>query len=265
MLFAGVSFNLLLTGPAIIFAAQEYIMRKILVIAFSLIVTVPAFSQTTPENKKVDLVNRPGDHFMLQLASNTLTSLPDSIDSHVKSFNRSGNIYLMLNKPFKGSPKFSAAFGIGVGTSNIYFKKMTVDIASTKTLLPFMATDSLNHYKKYKLSTSYLEVPVELRFTANPNTPGKTVKGALGVKVGTLLNAHTKGRILQNAKGTTINDVTEKIGAKKFFNTTRLSATARFGYGNFSLFGAYSLTSVFKDGVAPPSKLLQIGLTLSGL
>ncbi len=240
-------------------------MRKLLVIVFALAATVPAFSQTIKEKKKFDLVNRAGDHFMVQLASNTLLNMPDSIDSHIKAFNRSANVYLMLNRPFKGNPRLSAALGVGVSTSNIYFKKMLVDIASTKPVLPFTAVDTSNHYKKYKMATSYLEVPVELRFTANPNTPNKTLKAALGVKVGTLLNAHTKGRNLQNAAGGTINDITAKTGTKKFFNTTRLAATARIGYGNFGLFGAYNLTNVFKDGVAPPTRLLQVGLTISGL
>ena len=240
-------------------------MRKLLVIVFALAAAVPAFSQTNKNKKKIDVINRAGDHFMIQLASNTLTGLPDSIRSHINSFNRSANVYLMLDKPFKGDPRLSVAFGVGIGTSNTYFKKMIVGINSTKTVLPFTAADSANNYKKNKLSTAYLEVPVELRFSANPNTPNKTLKGAIGVKVGTLLNAHTKGKTLQNAAGTTINDFTEKIASKKFFNTTRLVATARVGYGNFSLFGAYNITSVFKDGVAPPTKLLQIGFTISGL
>lgn len=240
-------------------------MRKLLVIVFALSATVPAFSQTIKVKKKYDLANRAGDHFMIQIASNNLQGLPDSISRHINGFNRSANVYLMLDKPFKGDPRFSAAFGLGVGTSNIYFKKMLVDISSAKTILPFTAVDTLNHFKKYKLSTSYLEVPVELRFSANPSTPNKTIKGAIGVKVGTLLNAHTKGRTLQNAAGTNLNDATQKTATKKFFNTTRLAATARIGYGNFSLFGAYNITGVFKDGVAPSAKLLQIGLTISGL
>jgi hypothetical protein len=44
-----------------------------------------------------------------------------------------------------------------------------------------------------------------------------------------------------------------------------LAATARVGYGNFTLFGAYDLSGIFKDGVAANMKSLQIGLTISGL
>jgi len=80
-----------------------------------------------------------------------------------------------------------------------------------------------------------------------------------------MLNAHTKGKTLQNASGGSINEYTRKEAAKRYFNTTRLAGTARVGYCNFSLFGAYNFTSLFKNGVAPDMKLFQIGLTLSGL
>jgi len=240
-------------------------MRKFQAIVLALLITLPAFSQNTKEKKKLDLGNRPGDHFMLQLTSNSWNGVPDSIKNRMGDLNRSANIYLMLEKPFKGDSRFSVGFGLGVGTSNTYFKKMIVDIASTNSTLPFRTVDSTDRFKKFKLSTAFLEIPVEFRFSSNPITPGKSIKIAIGIKAGTLLNAHTKGKTLENASGKTINDYTRKETSKRFFNTTRLAATARAGYGIFSLFGAYNLTGIFKDGVAPDVKLLQIGLTLSGL
>jgi hypothetical protein len=244
-------------------------MRKLLVALFALTASVSAFSQTTTQSdtkkKKYDIVSRAGDHFMIQFAQNMWMGTPDSIDSHIKGLNRSANVYLMLNKPFKGDPRFSVGLGIGIGTSAIYFKNMNVNIASTATKLPFVATDSGNHYKKYKLSTSYLEVPVEFRFTANPENPNKSVKAAIGLKVGTLLKGATKGKELQNKAGTAISNSIDKVSSKTYFNSTRLAATARIGYGVFSLFGSYGLTPVFKDGVAEDIKVLQVGLTISGL
>ena len=241
-------------------------MRKLLVIAFALASAIPAFSQTTtPSNKKKILGNRPGDHIMLQISKDSWTGAPDSINSHIKGFSKGANAYLMLDKPFKGDQRFSAGIGIGVGTSSIGFKKMDVNIAANIPHIPFTAVDTVNHFKKYKLATSYLEIPVELRFTGNPNTPGKTFKLALGLKVGTLLNAHTKGKTLQNGSGATVNNFIQKINSKSYFNTTRLAATARVGYGYFSLFGAYNITAMFKNEVGPDVKLLQLGLTISGL
>lgn len=241
-------------------------MRKLVVILLALTAAAPSFSQENPQTKKpIELPNRAADHFMLQFALNSWQGAPDSIESHIGGFQRSANVYLMLDKPFKGNPRLSVAAGIGVGTSNIYFKKMMVDITASTPVMPFRAVDSTNNYKKYKLSTAFLEVPLELRYTQNPAMPNKTVKAAIGVKVGTLLNAHTKGKNLRNSAGTLISEKTVKEASKSYFNTTRVSATARVGYGNFTLFGAYALTGVFKDGVAPDIKTLQVGLTFSGL
>lgn len=259
---------------AAIFAPQEYIMRKLFVMLLALTVTHLSFAQetpatnpkNTPKKKKVfDLSNRAADHFMVQLALNSWQGAPDSISNKISGLQRSANVYLMLDKPFKGNQQLSIAAGIGIGTTNIYFDKMNVDIGSSNAVLPFIRTDSSNNYKKYKVSTAFLEVPLELRFTKNPSTPNKTFKAAIGMKFGTLVNAHTKGKLLRNSNGNTINERTDKVLARNYFNSTRLAATARVGYGNFTLFGAYGLTGIFKDGVAADMKSLQIGLTLSGL
>ncbi len=242
-------------------------MRKLLVIVIAALYFVPAYSQNPApkEKKKFNLGNRAGDHFMVQISRDSWSGAPDSITSHIKGFSKGANVYLMLDKPFKGNPRFSAAIGIGVGTSNIGFKKMIVDIGATTSKLPFRNVDTLSSYKKFKVTTAYLEIPVELRFTANPDMPGKTLKFAIGAKIGTLLNAHTKAKELRDASGRTINTYTSKLTTKGYFNTSRIAATARIGYGYFSLFGAYGITGIFKDGVAADTKLLQIGLTISGL
>ena len=111
---------------------------------------------------------------------------------------------------------------------------------------------------------SYLEIPLELRFSSNP-VKGDSWKIALGGKVGTLINAHTKGKDLQDKNNSTLNTYIEKENSKRYFNGTRLMATARIGYGIFSLFGTYQLNNVLKDGVGPNMKLFQVGFTLSGL
>ena len=233
-------------------------------ILLAVLVSASAFAQTTPKKEKT-ITDRAADHFMFQVGTNIWSGTADSVSKYIKGFNRSANVYVMYNKPFKNSPKFSIAAGIGIGTSNIYFKKMEVKVAARNAALPFLRTDTGNYYKKYKLATAYLEIPLEIRFTADPSNPNKSIKGALGIKLGTLLNAHTKGKTLQNAAGTKLNTVTVKETSKNFFNGTRIAATARVGYGIFSLYGSYGLTSLFKDGVAADTKLIQIGLTISGL
>ena len=239
-------------------------MRKIFAILFACTISTIAISQTTSKIP-TKIGNRAADHLMVQLAANFWTGTADSVSNYVNGLNRSANVYLMYDKQFKTNPKLSAGIGIGVGTSNIYFNKMETRIAANSARLPFIRTDTGNNYKKYKLSTAFLEIPVELRFMAKPETPNKSLKAALGIKVGTLVNAHTKGKNLLTASGGKLNGFTVKESSKAFFNTTRLAATARVGYGIFSIFGAYNITGVFKDGVAPDTKLLQVGIAISGL
>ena len=238
-------------------------MKKILFIVFALITVFGANAQ---EKKKVGgFMNRTGDHLMLQLTSDYWKGAPDSVTNKINGFARGANVYVLLDQRFKSAPQWSVAFGLGVGTSNMYFKNTVVDIKSKTNKLPFNSVDSINHFKKYKLTTAFLEIPLELRYTVDPVNEMKSMKFAIGVKVGTLLNVHTKGKTLLDKNGTTINSYSAKETGKSYFNSTRLAATARIGYGNFSLFGSYQLNNIFKDGVAADVKLIQIGLNFSGL
>jgi hypothetical protein len=112
---------------------------------------------------------------------------------------------------------------------------------------------------------AYLEIPVELRYSFDPSNDMKSIKAAIGIKVGTLLNVHDKGKTLEDKNDKVIGSYTEKETNKHFFNSTRIAATARIGYGNFSIFGSYQVNNMFKDGVAPDTRLFQVGLCLSGL
>lgn len=241
-------------------------MQKFVLLSFTILLFAGAYAQTGGKvSRKIDISSRPGDHLMIQLSSDHLTGMPDSIKSHQTGFSRGFNAYVMLDKPFKSNPKFSFGIGIGIGSSNIVFKKMNVDVKATGTKLPFTALDSTNYFKKYKLSLSYLEVPLEFRFSSNPLNSNKSWKIAVGLKAGTIINAHTKGKDLQNKNNALVNSYTEKESSKKYFNGTRFMATARIGYGIFSLFGSYQLNNVLKDVAGPPMKIYQIGITLSGL
>ncbi len=238
-------------------------MKKLLFLFSIVSFGLPVWAQ-----KKKDISNishRAADHFVIQLATDHWLNMPDSIKSGKGGFSRGANIYFMFDKQFKGARKLSVAAGLGISTSNIYFKKMAVDITSTEATLPFVDLNGKDHFKKYKLSTSYLEVPIELRFMDKPEQPNKAIKVALGIKVGTMLKAQTKGKQLRDADGAIIKDYIEKQSSKSFFNTTRFSGTARLNYGIYGVFASYSFTSLFKDGVAAEIHPLQVGISISGL
>jgi hypothetical protein len=240
-------------------------MKKIIFSLLTIFAAFQLFAQHKPGSSKSAGLQKAGDHLMLQFGVDNWSAMPDSIKNHKKGVSRGANIYVMLNKPFKGDKRFSAAFGVGVSTSNMYFSKLNIDIKSPASVIPLTDLSSSNRFKKYKLSTAFLEVPVELRFTANPENEMKSIKAALGVKAANILSVHTKGKNLEDKDGKALNGYTFKEINKHFFNTTRLSVTGRVGYGNISLFGAYAVSSLLKDGVGPQVKPYQIGICISGL
>lgn len=213
--------------------------------------------------KTSNLAGRANDHFLLQFGITKWASQPDSI--HTKGLSRTFNMYFMFDLPFKSNPHLSVGIGVGIGTDNIYFNKTYVGIKDATTTIRFQNVSDTEHFKKYKLTTAILEAPLELRYSSHPETPNKSVKVALGVKAGVLLNAHTKGKTLQSSTGTTVLPYTEKIMSKRFFNSNRFVATARIGYGVFSIFGTYQLNPLFKEALGPDVRPYTIGLTLSGL
>ena len=222
-------------------------------------------SETKKDWSKLDLSTRANDHFMIQYGYDAWPDVPDSINT--SGFSRHFNAYVMLDKPFRGSPHFSVGIGIGVGTSNIFFSNTYVNLKSNTPTLPFTNVTATNHFDKFKLSTGFIEVPLELRYAGNPVQPDKGFKFALGIKGGFLVSAHTKGKNLVDANGNTIYDKTyiQKESEKKFINNSRFALTGRIGYGHISIDGSYQFTSFLKTGAGPTIHPISIGLTLSGL
>ncbi|MEO6914327.1 MAG: outer membrane beta-barrel protein [Chitinophagaceae bacterium] len=212
---------------------------------------------------KMNLSNRANDHLVIQLGYVGWAAKPDSIKT--KGLPRSLSVYFMLDFPFKTDPRFSVGIGAGISGSSIGFDKTIVQIAGNSTKLNFKNVSDTSQFKKFKLTTVYAEVPVELRYTVHPEHNAKSWKFVVGAKIGTMLNAHTKGKTLQTKTGTTLNAYTLKESSKRYFNGTRLSGTARIGYGIFSVFGTYQINQFIKEGLGPNVHPYSVGLCISGL
>ncbi|MGZ8510372.1 MAG: outer membrane beta-barrel protein [Chitinophagaceae bacterium] len=243
-------------------------MKKIALFAVTcfLITSLVAQDSTITIKKKkepISLAGRANDHFMIQLGYTGWAGKPDSINTG--GFSKSFNVYFMFDFPFKTNPRLSMAFGPGISSDHIQFKKTYVGIKDITETLQFRDQSDTNHFKKVKLNTTYLEAPIEFRYTANPLNSDKSFKFAIGAKVGTMIKAHTRNKDLESKSGGTVNSYTMKESSKRFFNTTRLVGTARVGMGHFTLYGSYQVTSLFKEGVAAEIRPFSIGLTISGL
>ena len=259
-------FNLLLTGMKIHLSTTKNYMKKIIILSICALFTAPLLAQDNPATKKKkdipDMSNRPNDHLLVQFGYTSWAGKPDTINT--SGLSKSINAYFMFDFPFKTNPKLSMAFGPGIASDHILFTKTHVGIKDITPTFEFTNRSDTNHFKKTKLATVYLEAPVELRFSSDPKT-GKGFKAAIGVKIGTLLTAHTRNTKFQSKSGSSINEYVMKESSKRFFNKNRLSGMARIGYGHFTLYGSYQFTALLKDGSGPVVRPFSIGLTLSGL
>ena len=242
-------------------------MKKILLSIAIVLLVSNLFAQNKPDTdtkkKKIDLSGRSNDHLMIQLGYAGWSNKPDSIKT--KGLSRSFNVYFLFDFPFKTNPHLSVAVGPGIASDHIFFDKTYVGIKDPTTTLKFTNQADTNHFKKTKLTTAWLDLPVELRYSSDPLNSGKSFKAAIGLKVGTLLNAHTRSKELENKSSQSINSYTLKEASKSFFNTNHFVFSARAGYGHLSLFYSMQLGPLFKTGTAAGMKPYSMGITLSGL
>lgn len=217
---------------------------------------------TEPKPKKdyskLDLSKRTSDHLLLQLG---LANWGNADDMNIRGYSKTFNAYFLFDFPFKSNPKFSTAIGTGIGTDNIFFNKTRVAINGGNGVV--ITQDNNIRYSKSKLSSSYLEIPFELRYSTKPENMNKGWKIAVGAKVGLVVDGKVKTKL--DATSGDEGGYTLKIKDRRYFNSTRFAGTARIGTGNLSLFGTYTLTSMFKEGLGPLVRPYSIGITLSGL
>lgn len=207
-------------------------------------------------DSKTAVVKKSRDFLMLQIMYNGWLNTPDSIKT--KGLNRGFNAYVCYDFPIKKS-HFSFAAGLGIGVDNIYLDNQEIvlnDVVDSNAQARFIPESIA--YKRYKVTTTYLEAPFELRFFGNKNNRNKGFKAAVGLRVGTLIGAHTKGK----EDGTKI---VYKTNTKNYLETWRFAGTVRVGYGNFTLMGTYNLTNLYKDNQGPPITPFSVGLCITGL
>lgn len=194
------------------------------------------------------------DQFVYEINYDYWLEIPDDIKLKVLPI--SSNFYLMF--PLIGQhTHISFASGIGIGASNIKTNAYPTDTndVSFYTLIP----DSID-YKNNKLTMTYLDIPLELRFMTNPNKRGRSFKLGVGFKAGLLIGNHTKyhGEDL-NGSGEIVKYKTYHI---KNLTPYRYGITAKIGFGKFLINGYYSLTGLFENNKGQDITPVSIGLTI---
>lgn len=206
------------------------------------------------EDKKT-LVEKPSrDFVMLKVFTCMWSGTPDSLKT--KSVGRGFAGSISYDFPIQKS-NFSFAAGVGINTQNIFLDGQTLNFKDTGSSI---IVQNASAYKRYKYTTFTLEAPLELRYFSNNKNRNVGFKAAIGANVGLNLSGHTKGKL-----GSSGSKFSDKVVTKRFMEQWSFAPTIRLGYGNFSVYGSYGLTTIFKDGAGPTAYPTTIGICITGL
>lgn len=202
------------------------------------------------------------DRFIMDVFTDFWQNYPQE-DLKPAAINRGIAFHLMVDKPL-GFSNFSIAAGLGYAGHNLYSKSLLVIATDENAASSFAFTPIAEGVKfsKNKINVNYLELPLELRFRTKKTSQKFRVHA--GVKLGYLINAHTKykGEPTADYQGYNNNSTVKKhFTNNEEVNAFRYGAIARIGYGQFNLNAFYALNPLFKKDKGPEMFPISIGLS----
>jgi len=222
-------------------------MKKIFVLVLITLLFLNSFAQKVDEKdfKKVSVV--------FDIFNDFWVNVPDSIDS--RFFNQGVSFSGYYNSQIPNS-NFSAAIGAGITCHNFYSDGVFDTITRDNGLRPFDKMYRGKSYDKNKISVSYLDIPIELRYRTKSQ-----FRASIGFKFGFLLDSHTKYRGYDYLYGTT-EELKVKHHEVRNIEKVRYGFTARFGWKFINLTTFYSMTGLFKKGHGDEMYPISVGISL---
>ncbi len=189
--------------------------------------------------------------------SNGNTSLPKNQNYMALDYGKSLNFQLNFEKDIHLYKNYiNLVTGLGFEWSQYQFDNKTRLNPDTNYTFGVIDTTNTFSYKKNRLKTTYVNVPLLVEFNTSKNA-NKAFHIAMGVIGGYKLGSRTRQVLEQN--GNTIRFIRKD---DYNINPFRLSAHASIGYKNFTVFGTYVLNELFVNGKGPQLHPFTIGLKI---
>jgi hypothetical protein len=231
---------------------SAFMKRIVFVLLLLFIATDLIFAQ---ERERTPVGGRPdikGDLF-IDFGFNTLNNKPADLSTRFLQ-SRSFNIYYQTEYHLGEGTGLTFNPGIGVGTDKMAFTEDRTLFNNpaagpeSSSLLRITEVYGDNiRIDKNNVSLNYLEIPLEFRYHFKKNNYNKSMRVALGGKIGYLMSAHTK------IEYTDRNGLTRRVKDRQSFglNPLRYGVYTRMGFPGFNLWGYYGLNGVFQKGQGP--------------
>lgn len=190
------------------------------------------------------------DQFYAGVTYNFILNQPDQVNQR----NFSYGLQLGFIKDIPINQKRTLGLGIGLGLAlNTYY----TNIRAEENLTGFDYTLIDVDFKRSKLETHLLEMPIQFRWRNSDASEYSFWRIYTGIKFGYAFDSRSK-YVVDDLKQSFKNEDIRKLQYGLTFN---------FGYHNFNMHIYYSLTSLFNDGVFVDTqeikmKPLRIGFML---
>lgn len=191
------------------------------------------------------------DHLSLNIFYNGWNQSITGIET--KAFSIGYEFGIFKEIPISKTGKIAYAYGLTYSLNVVHHNGSFSYVSNSNTDNYTQLTKETSIYSKNKLNTSYIEIPIEIRFRkiAKPK-----IRFYPGFKAGVLLNMHST-RITSDTK--------HKIYRQKNRMKYRYGPTLKLGIGKFNIYGFYSLTPLFEKGKGDEIYPFSIGIAFFGL
>jgi outer membrane protein with beta-barrel domain len=151
--------------------------------------------------------------------------------------------------------KVGLVTGLGISWNNYKFDQNITLNPDSSYISHYV--DTVKDFSKNKLTASYLSVPLLLEFQIPTGHHSKPVHLNAGVVGAIKLGSHTKQVYEINNK-----EYKDKVKEDFHLSPLRYSVHASIGYGNFTIFSSYSMSTLFENGEGPELYPLTIGIII---
>jgi hypothetical protein len=236
-------------------------MKRIIVLLIAVLCAGTLLAQETPVRSKSQFNSDRQTYKKISIGTDFTYDLWQDMPKEIKrkGFNRSSSFFGTYNFQL-GKSNFYACPGLGFNFRNIYadalLQRDTVTgIAYVPVPLP------KKDYKKAKTLLSYIELPIDLRYSY------KRFQAGIGVKVSCNIGVMSKYKGKQFAEngmaGTSVgSNIKEKWMQVPDAERFQFGAQVRIGYSWIHAYGYYSLTKVFKSSTDIEMYPISVGISV---
>lgn len=228
-------------------------MKTFIPFAFFFLLIAPEIFAQAEEKEEtviVRILDRHDDKLVFEITNDMWLDLPAGVE--LRGFSPGFKGYFYSDYTFGENSNFSFAWGFGVSADNVHSNAVLVQEEFPNGELgeqELVAYPDEYEYEKNKFVTTYLELPVELRFITKGRSPFKI---AAGFRLGYLLSDHQK--------------IIDTDGKRKIYDfndvtTWRYGVSARIGVGKIQVTGFYSLVPLIEDSDSVIPVSVGIALT----